>query len=233
MTYRHNSAAPGRCPGANPDVTFTRTLALATALLAPSVATAAPVLAAATIRIAVTSHTTCSVTMMLRLEGATEIEHRIEAFEGSTVTLDDVTGGAAIGEPRTIGRTRSLIVRIDRPDYELRYTAVQSADRQDRCPLWVPAVPASGRLGAVRLDVRLPDGSQPASAMPSLAWTGLKGETAVSHVPAFVRVMYAAPGETASWDLLAVMDGLAVATFVAASALWLWRRIRQRAPRVA
>ena len=214
-------------------MTFTRALALATALLAPTAATAAPVLAAATIQIAVTSHTTCAVAMTLRVEGATEIEHRIEAFEGSTVTLDEVIGGAAIGEPRTIGRTRSLMVRIDRPDYLLRYRAVQPPDRPDRCPVWVPTVPTSGRLGTVRLDVRLPDGSQPSSAMPAFAWTGEAGEASVSHVPAFIRVSYAAPGESASWDLLALMDTLAVAVFVAASALWLWRRVRQRAPRVA
>jgi hypothetical protein len=171
--------------------------------------------------------------MTLRLEGATEIEHRIEAFEASTVTLDQVTGGAAISEPRTIGRTRSLMVRIDRPDYVLRYRAVQPSDRQDRCPVWVPTVPTSGQLGTVRLDVRLPDGSQPSSAMPSFAWAGPAGEATVSHVPAFIRVSYAGPGESASWDLLVMMDTLAVAVFVAASAWWLWRRIRQRAPRVA
>jgi hypothetical protein len=211
------------------DVTSTRALALATALLAPTAATAAPVLAAATIQVAVTSHTSCDVTMTLRLEGATEIEHRIEAFDGSTVALEAVSGGVAIGEPRTIGRTRSLTVRLDRPDYVLRYRAHQPADRRDRCPLWVPAVPTSGQLGTVRLEVRLPDGIQPASAMPSFAWTGAAGTATVSHVPAFVRVSYAGPGESASWDLLAVMDALAVVVFVLASALWLWRRTRPSA----
>jgi hypothetical protein len=167
--------------------------------------------------------------MTLRLEGATEIEHRIEAFEGSTVTLDEVKGGQVIGELRSIGRTRSLTVRIDRPDYELRYRAVQPAERRDRCPLWVPVAPTSGRLGAVRVDVRLPVGSRPASAMPSLSWVGTAGEAAVSHVPAFVRVSYSTAGDAAPWDLLAVMDGLAVAVFVAASGLWLWRRTRRPA----
>ena len=177
-----------------------------------------------------TSHTTCDVTMALRLDGATEIEHRIEAFDGSSVTLDEIKGGQATGEPRTIGRIRSLMVRIDRPDYELRYRAVQSGDRQDRCPLWVPVVPTSGRLGAVRVDVRLPDGSQPASAMPTLTWNGAAGEGALSHVPAFVRLSFAAPGESAAWDLLTVMDGLAVVVFAAASGLWLWRARRRAAP---
>lgn len=177
-----------------------------------------------------TSHTTCDVTIALRLDGATEIEHRIEAFDGSSVTVDDITGGQVMGEPRTIGRTRSLMVRIDRPDYELRYRAVQPADRQDRCPLWVPVVPTSGRLGAVRIAVSLPEGSRPAAAMPTLSWSGAAGEAIASHVPAFVRVSYAAPGESPSWNLLAVMDGLAVAVLLAASGLWLWRARRGVAP---
>lgn len=212
-------------------VTCTRTFVLAAVLLAPAPGLAAPTLTAATIQIAMTSHTTCAVTMTLRIEGTSEIEHRIEAFDGGAVALDGVSGGAAMGEPRAIGRTRSLTVRVDRPDYVLRYLAVQPPDRRDRCPIWVPTVPASGQLGTVRLDVRLPDGSRPASAMPSFAWTGASGTAAVSHVPAFVRASYAAPGEPLSWDLLAVIDVVAVGVFVLASALWLWRRSRQRAAR--
>ena len=59
--------------------------------------------------------------------------------------------------------------------------------------------------------------------MPTLSWSGAAGEAIASHVPAFVRVSYAAPGESPSWDLLAVMDGLAVAVL----------RCRQRALVVA
>ena len=66
--------------------------------------------------------------------------------------------------------------------------------------------------------------------MPTLSWSGPAGEAIASHVPAFVRVSYDAPGESPSWNLLAVMDGLAVAVLLAASGLCLWRARRGVAP---
>jgi hypothetical protein len=207
-----------------------RTIIIATALtLVSPAATAAPVVTAATIRIVITSPTNCEVTMALRLEGASEIEHRIESFDGSDVELRALNGARSVGSPRQVGRTRVVTLQLDRPDYELRYRASQSADRIDRCPLWIPAAPTTGQLETVRIDVQLPDGSRPSGTMPALAWTGSTGTTTIGHVPAFVRAPYASPGESVRWDLLQVMDAATVAIFAAASGIWVWRRRRVRA----
>lgn len=207
-------------------MTLTRALVVAMALTLPSATTAAPVLASAAIRIVVTSPTSCEVTMALRVDGATEVEHRIESFDGSAVDLDDVRGAQRVGELRPIGRTRSLVVRLDQPEYQIRYRVGQSPERRHRCPIWLPTVPTTGQLRAVRLDVQLPAGSRPSGSMPAFTWSGTSGTTRLGHVPAFVRVPYATPGEPPDWDLLRVMDGLALAVFAAASGIWLWRRRR-------
>jgi hypothetical protein len=196
------------------------------ALALPAAAGAAPVLASASIRMVVTSPTSCDVVMALRIEGATEVEHRIEAFEGGEVLLGEVRGARPVGEPRLVGRTKALVVGLEQPEYEIRYRARQGYQRRHRCPVWLPTVPTTGRLHAVRLDVQLPDGSRPSSSMPALSWTGSIGTTALSHVPAFVRLPYTSSGEPAGWDLTGVMDGLALAVFAGASAIWLWRRRR-------
>ena len=104
---------------------------VATALtLIAATAAAAPVVTAATIRIVVMSPTSCEVTMALRLDGASEIEHRIESFDGSDVDLQELRGARSASEPRQVGRTRVLTLQLDRPDYELRYRATQNADRR-------------------------------------------------------------------------------------------------------
>ena len=164
--------------------------------------------------------------MSLRIDGATEIEHRIESFAGSRVDLDEVRGAQPIAEPRSIGRTTALVLRLDRPDYQIRYRVDQGAGRRDRCPLWLPAVATTGQLDAVRLEIRLPGGSRPSSSMPALVWSGSVGTTTLAHVPAFVRVPYSARGTAAGWDLSRVMDGSAVAVLAGASLVWLWRRRR-------
>jgi hypothetical protein len=145
-------------------------VATAVTLLAINAA-AAPVVTAATIRIVVTSPTSCEVTIAVRLEGASEIEHRIESFDGSEVELQELKGARSAGEPRRVGRTRVLTLRLDRPDYELRYRAMQNADRADRCPLWIPSAPTTGQLETVRIDVQLPEGGRPGGTMPAMAWT--------------------------------------------------------------
>jgi hypothetical protein len=208
-------------------VTLTRALVVATTLLVPSTTAAAPVVTAAVIRIVVSSPTTCEVTMALRIEGASDVEHRIEAFDGSQIDLDEVSGAQPLGEARPIGRTRSLLLRLGQPEYQIRYRARQGAARRDRCPLWLPAVPTTGLLDAVRLEVHLPAGSRPSSSMPAFTWTGVTGTATLGHVPAFVRVPFAAAGEAAAWDLLRVMDGIAVTMLVGASSIWLWRRRRR------
>jgi hypothetical protein len=209
-------------------VTFIRALVMAMLLPLPAWASAAPVVASAAIRIRIVSPVSCEVTMALRIEGATEIEHRIEAFEGSEVTLDAVRGGRIAAAARQVGETQSLVVAVDGPDYELRYHARQPAAREGRCPLWLPTVPTAGKLGAVRLEVQLPDGSVAGTSMPAFAWSGTTGTAATSHVPAFVRVSYASNGESPGWDLLGVMDAVTVAAFVAASGVWIWRQRRLR-----
>ncbi len=207
-----------------------RISSVATALtLVAASAVAAPVVTAATIRIVVTSPSSCDVTMALRLEGASEIEHRIESFDGSEVELQELKGARIAGEPRRVGRTRVMTLRLDRPDYELRYRAMQNADRADRCPLWIPSAPTTGQLETVRIDVQLPDGGRPGGTMPALAWTGSTGTTRIGHVPAFVRAPYSAAGEAVRWNLLQVMDAVTVAIFAAASGIWAWRRRQVRA----
>jgi hypothetical protein len=211
-------------------VSIIRIASVATAVTLVAVsAAAAPVVTAAAIRIVVTPPSSCDVIMALRLDGAGEIEHRIESFDGSTAELLELTGARSVGEPRLVGRTRVLTLQLDRPDYELRYRATQSADRADRCPLWIPAAPTTGQLGKVRIVVQLPDGSRPGGSMPALAWAGARGTTAIAHIPAFVRAPYFAAGEAARWDVLQVMDAATVAVFAAASGIWLWRRRRLRA----
>jgi hypothetical protein len=88
-------------------------------------------------------------------------------------------------------------------------------------------IPSTGRLGAIRIEVRLPAASRPAASMPALTWSGSVGTTALAHVPAFVRVAFATAGDPTPTDLPRMMDALAVVVFVAASGVWLWRRRRR------
>src|SRR6266566_3827343 len=62
-------------------------LIAACVLSASSAAIAAPVLRSADLEITVTSPTSCEVAMALAVEDASEIEHRIEALEGSRIEL--------------------------------------------------------------------------------------------------------------------------------------------------
>ena len=166
--------------------------------------------------------------MALRVDGVTEVEHRIESFHDAVVELDEVRGARAIAGPLAIGRTRSVVLRLERESYELRYRATQGAARRDRCPLWVPAIASTGQLGAITLAVRLPDDARPDATMPALSWSGRLGTAALAHVPAFVRVPYTVPGMSPGWDLGRVMDGLAAMFLVGASAVWLWQRVSKR-----
>jgi len=161
--------------------------------------------------------------MALTVEDATEIDHRIES---AAADLLDMQGAQHVGEPRTIGRTQSLVVRPWQPSYAFRYRSTQSEDRAYRCPIWLPAVPTDGLSRTVRVEVDLPSSVLPSGSMPAMTWTGTHGTTILGHVPAFVRLPYAAQGETPRWDIAQVMDAAAVAAFAGASALWIWRRRR-------
>jgi hypothetical protein len=203
---------------------FLSGVVLTTSLLAhPSDAVAAAVLRSADIRIVVTSPTSCEVTMALTIDGGAEIDHRIEAFEGGRVELIALRDARQAGDARLIGRTRSLLLRQDQPAYELRYRVEQPASRASRCPLWVPAAPADGHSRAVRLRVELPPSAAAADTMPAFSWAGNQGSTTLGNIPAFVRLSYTEAGDAAAWNIQQTMDLIAMALFVVASALWVWR----------
>jgi hypothetical protein len=205
-----------------------RALIVSAAWAVPAPAAASPAIVAADIRVIVSSPSSCEVTMALRVDGTTEVEHPIEAFGDAVAHLDEVQGAQVLTGPRRSGRTQMVALQLQQPDYELRYRFVQNSERLGRCPVWVPAIPSTGTLGSIRISVRLPDESQPGASMPALTWSGSVGSTALAHVPAFVRVSYSARGAAVTWDVARVMDGLAVAVFAVASLMWLWRRGRRR-----
>lgn len=186
---------------------------------------AAPVLRSADIRIVIDSSNTCTVTMMLTVDGGSALDHRIEAADDTRIDLSAVRGARQVQEPRTVGRTRSLIVETSPSAYEVAYT-VQRPSGHDRCPLWVPAAPADGVSRAVRISVELPAGMSSRAAMPAFTWHGSTGTTTLGHIPAFVRVAFAAAGESTPWDVSTAMDALATLAFAGASGIWAWRRSR-------
>ncbi len=208
-------------------------LVAASVLARPSDSFAGPVLRAADIRITVTSPTSCEVTLGLTVDAGNpeglpsqEIDHRVEAFDGSRVDLMAMRGAQQVGDPSLIGRTRSLVLRPDQSAYEFRYRAQQPEGRAYRCPIWLPAVPTDGQSRAVRLQVELPPATSSDSSMPAFSWVGGRGSTTLGHVPAFVHVSFGPENEGRGWDIAGVMDAVAVAVFLAASAIWAWRRRR-------
>jgi hypothetical protein len=198
-------------------------LPAACVVLAASAAIAAPVLRSADLQITVTSPTSCEVTVALSVEGVSEVEHRIEMFEGSRIELAAIRGARQVGELRAIGRTQSLVLRPDQSAYGFRYRAAQPASRMHRCPIWLPTVPTDGRSRPVRIEIDLPPATAAGDSMPAFTWTGAHGATALGHLPALVRVPYTWEGEARGWGISAVMDGLAIAAFAAATAVWTWR----------
>jgi hypothetical protein len=198
-------------------------LTAACVVSASAAAIAAPVLRSADLQITVTSPTSCNVAMALTVDGVPEIEHRIEAFEGSRIEIVSIRGARQVGDVRVIGRTRSLLLRPDQAAYGFHYRAVQPAPRRDRCPIWLPTVPTEGRSRTVRLQVDLPPATVAGSSMPAFTWTGVHGAATLGHLPAFVRVPYTRAGEARQWGIGPVMDALAIAAFAAATAVWTWR----------
>ena len=168
-------------------------------LLASSGAIAAPVLRSANLQITVMSPTSCEVGMALAVEGASEVEHRIETFEGSRIEIIGISGARQVGEVRAIGRTQSLMLRPDQAKYGFRYRAVQPAHRMDRCPIWLPTVPTDGLSRPVRLEVDLPPATAAGTSMPAFMWTGVHGAATLGHLPAVVRVPYTQEGDARGW----------------------------------
>lgn len=193
-----------------------------------SQAQAAAVLTAADARIAFRSPMSCTVALTVSVSGAEEVEHRLALGSGAAVELIVIDGADAVSAARDIGRTRAVTVRPRQPAYTIRY-AVMNADRDaHRCALWLPTVPADGRSRHVRLHVQVPPGAVPGASMPGFAWTGERGEATLGHLPAFVRVSFAAAGARPSWDVSRTMDLVTLLVLAGASALWL-RRARAAA----
>lgn len=172
---------------------------------------------------------TCDVALTVEIADALEVEHRLEVLDGTQVELLLVTAGQMIGEPRDIGRTRSVRVvpaAVGAP-YTLRYRVTQTASRFYRCPLWLPTTPADGRSRRVQLVVTVPEGAEASATMPAFAWTGRRGTATLPHLPAIVIVPFARAGEPRPWDISRAMDLTALAT-LAGSTAWFLRRRRGR-----
>jgi hypothetical protein len=194
--------------------------------LLPAAAAGAPVLRSAAITVTATTATSCDVDMTVTVDGATTVEHRVDMPPPSQVTLLAIGGATANGAPRSVGRTQSIIMQIERPTYALRYRVQQPESLRGRCPLWLPTIPADGFSRNVQIDVNLPPGMSPGTSMPPFAWRDTRGSTRLGHIPAFVLVPFAPAGLEQAWDITLAMDVVAVAVFVVASGLWLWRRRR-------
>jgi hypothetical protein len=187
-------------------------------------ASAAAVLRAADVTITVREPASCDVSMVLLIEGATSVDHRIESPDGTTIDQLHVDGAEQAAAPRTVGRTQSLTVTPRPAPYTIRYRVQEPPDRATRCPLWLPTTPTDGVSRVVRLQVELPADTTPGSTMPRFKWMGARGNVTLAHLPAFVLIPFAAPGQSPGWDVSAAMDAAAVSVFVGASAIWLWRR---------
>jgi hypothetical protein len=190
-------------------------------------AMAAPVLRSAEVRIAFQSPAACSVDLSVTIEQASQVEHRIEILDGARVDLIGVTGAAPVAAPRDVGRTRALVLEPEAATYILRYTVEQPVGPVGRCPLWIPTVPADLRAASVRLIARLPGGARASGTMPSFTWSGDEGTAAIGHLPAFVRVPYAMPGEPAPWNIAAIMDAASIAVLLASTLAWARHRRRR------
>jgi hypothetical protein len=206
------------------------------ALCAGTSADAAPSLRGANVRVTFESPRACTVSMSLTVDGATEIEHRIESMgaidapavsePGAGLEMISIDGARQAGPLRVVGVTRSLLLYADRSAYELAYRAQQPESRAYRCPLSLPVAPADGRSGAVRLSVTIPPGAVPGRSMPRIDWTGSRGSATLAHLPAFVRVPFVETGAAPGWDVGWLVDLLAIAIFAGATAVWLALRRR-------
>ncbi|MFN7980149.1 MAG: hypothetical protein U0P30_18590 [Vicinamibacterales bacterium] len=200
-------------------------VALTLLLAAPASTAAAPVLRAVDARIRFDSATSCSVALTFTVQGASQVEHRLEVLDGAEVRSVQVAQAVA-GEPRDVGRTRALVVTpsADGTPYTLRYEVRQSDARAHRCPLWLPTVPTDGRSRAVHLVTEVPSGTTVVGGMPSFTWQGARGEVTLAHLPAFVIVPFADAAALRPWDVSRVMDTVALGTLALASLAWLARQ---------
>jgi hypothetical protein len=195
-------------------------------VFAPAAATAAPVVRHADVRVAFSSPTSCTVQVVLSVDGGgVQVEHRVETAPGSRLEIIGIDGAAVVGDVRQVGRTRALFLKPDeKTPYTLSYSVDQPPERAGRCPLWIPTVPTDGRGQAVRIVARIPEGATPVGTMPAFTWSGSEGTATIGHLPAFVRVPYALAGTPTPWNIARVMDLLSIATLVGATLAWARRR---------
>jgi hypothetical protein len=202
--------------------------AIGVTAVGPVAVRATPVLRAADVRVTFQSPTACTVELGVTIDDAVQVEHRVETAEGGRVDLMEISGATPAGPPTDIGRTRALTVRPERASYTLRYEVQLPAARAGRCPLWIPTVAADVRAATVRVTTKLPGGARAAGTMPTFRWNGDEGTATIGHLPAFVRVPYAMPGETAPWNIGRLMDIFSIATLVVATLAWARRQRRSR-----
>jgi hypothetical protein len=199
----------------------------------PAVAAAANRLAEARLRITMMDPVTCDVTasIAVALEQGGDIEQRLQRFEGSRVDLLGITGAEQAAPARSVGVTEAFALRFPAAGnhrYEVRYRVTQPEEWAYRCPVWLPVV-AADRPRAVEIEATLPPAAQPAGgSFPAFQWDGGTGRATLGHLPAFVRLPYAAPGEQRSpmRDLGRVMDLVAIGMLVAGTVFWAVRRRR-------
>lgn len=198
---------------------------VATFLAAP-LAAAPAVLREAEAAVEMTAAAACAVRLTVAIDGVSgPVEHRLEHLEGAVVTLHGVDGGR--GEPGdAVGRTLVLRVTPAGSTYTVRYRVAQPPAGVFRCPIWLPTVPADGRSRAVRVTVTVPPEAAPAGTFPGFSWTGRTGSATLGHLPAFVRVPYAAAGVATPWNVARLMDGASLGVLAVASLVWWWRRSR-------
>lgn len=190
---------------------------------------AGAVLRSAQVTMTVPARASCRVSMTLLIDGAAAIDHRLEVLDGTIIDELSVKDAHAPGEPTMVGRTRSLVLTSAQSPYTLSYRVQQPAEREFRCPLWLPAIPTDGVSRAVTLQVELPQGATPGSTMPRFTWTGSSGAATLAHLPAFVLLPFATAGESPGWDVSSLVDAAAVLVFGGASAIWLWKKRAGRA----
>jgi hypothetical protein len=192
---------------------------------------ATPVLRAADARIIIASRTSCDVRLSVTIDGAREVEHRLAIAAGDRRQFLNVEGATLVEPIRDVGATMSLRLRPTDASYVLSYSVQHQEPLRigfldpvrDRCPIWLPTIPTDGRSRAVRMTIELPPGNTAGATMPAFTWNGTVGTATLGHLPSIVRVPYAANGEAAPWSLPRAIDTLAIGTFAAATAAWLWR----------
>ncbi|HJZ78427.1 MAG TPA: hypothetical protein VKE51_42155 [Vicinamibacterales bacterium] len=207
------------------------TIAMISMVTARPALSATPVLRAADARITIASRTSCDVRLSVTIDGAAEVEHRLARADNDRRQLVNVEGATLVEPIRDVGATVSLRVRPTGVSYVLSYSVQHQEPLRiglldavrDRCPIWLPTIPTDGRSRAVRMIIELPPGGTAGATMPAFSWNGTVGTATLGHLPSIVRVPYAANGEAVPWSLPRAIDSLAIGTFAAATAAWIWR----------